>query len=128
MDTSDGGLHTIPISKFQKFWTGKMVICLPGVSFEKGNEKVSIVKRLGKLISTYKKIVIQALFGGAVYTIIGLFTAIYVQKTTDNVILSENTNLLNLMGVAMVNLASSTDDSQCFEEHIYLEAGAKYRY
>ena len=57
-----------------------------------------------------------------------MLMGVYVQKTTDNVILSENTNLLNLMGVAMVNLASSTNDSQCFEEHIYLEAGAKYRY
>lgn len=104
MDPSDGDLHIIPISKFQKIWTGKMVICLPGVSFEKGNEKVSILSRFGKLIRTYKKLVSQALFGGAVYTIIGLSTAIYVQKITDHVLVSENTNLLNLMGVAMLIL------------------------
>ena len=45
---------------------------------------------------------IAALFGAVVATILGLSTSIYIEKFVDNVIVEGNRKLLNLMGVAML--------------------------
>ena len=47
---------------------------------------------------------IQALFGAILYTVLGLSTAIYVQKIVDNVIIEGNRNLLNLLSSGMIVL------------------------
>ena len=47
---------------------------------------------------------LQALFGAFVYSILGLSTSVYVGKITDYVLVDENVNLLNLMGVVMIIL------------------------
>lgn len=45
---------------------------------------------------------IQALFGAAVATLLGLSTSIYIQKITDHVLPSGNMNLLRLLSVGML--------------------------
>ena len=45
---------------------------------------------------------LQALFGAAIYTLLGLSTSIYIQKITDYVIPESNQNLLNLLSIGMV--------------------------
>lgn len=54
------------------------------------------------LLKPHRSILTQALFGAIIYTILGLSTSIYIQKITDFVIVDGNTNLLNLLSVAMV--------------------------
>jgi ATP-binding cassette subfamily B protein len=44
----------------------------------------------------------QAVFGAIIYSILGLSTSIYVGKITDYVLVDENVNLLNLMGIIMI--------------------------
>ncbi len=46
----------------------------------------------------------QALFGALIYSILGLSTSVYVGKITDYVLVDENVNLLNLMGIVMIVL------------------------
>ncbi len=57
-------------------------------------------------MSPHKNIMIQTLLGAALITIIGLSTAIYVQKIIDHVIPSQNSNLLNLLGLGMIILVT----------------------
>lgn len=47
---------------------------------------------------------IQSLLGAVIYTVLGLSTSIYVQKIIDHVFIGRNTNLLNLLSVAMIVL------------------------
>lgn len=47
---------------------------------------------------------LQALFGALVYSILGLSVSIYVGKITDYVLVDENLNLLNLMSIIMILL------------------------
>ncbi|PWS31792.1 peptidase domain-containing ABC transporter [Pedobacter paludis] len=104
MDPSDGKLHRKPIDEFVKEWTGVLVLLLPDESFKKGNESVANSLRFWKLIQPHKSIVLQALFGALVYTILGLSTSIFVQKITDHVLVDGNRNLLNLMSIMMIGI------------------------
>lgn len=104
MDPGDGAMHRYTHEEFKKIWTGVLVLLLPNQAFEAGDNKTSVSSRFWSLIRPHKSIMIQALFGAFVYTIIGLSTSIYVQKIIDYVLIDGNRNLLNLMSVIMIVL------------------------
>jgi ATP-binding cassette subfamily B protein len=102
MDPGDGQMHRKTYEEFKKEWTGVLILLLPDEGFEIGNKKVSLNTRFWSLIRPHKSVLIQALFGAIVYTILGLSTSIFVQKIVDFVLVDGNRNLLNLMGIIMV--------------------------
>jgi ATP-binding cassette, subfamily C, bacteriocin exporter len=104
MDPMDGRFHRITHDDFQKQWTGVLVLISPNETFEPGSQKVSIVQRMWFLLKPHRSVLFQALLGAAVYTLLGLSTAIYVQLIVDHVLIDGNRNLLNLLGTAMVVL------------------------
>jgi len=104
MDPEDGQLHKYSHEDFKKIWTGVLVLMLPGQDFQVANVKLPVGSRFWRLIYPHRGIMIQALFGALIYTIIGLSTSIYVQKIVDYVLIDGNLNLLNLMSVAMIVL------------------------
>lgn len=102
MDPIDGQLHRKNHEQFKKEWTGALVLLLPAEEFQTGNAKISVHGRFWNLIGPHKSILIQALFGAIVYTILGLTTSVFVQKLVDFVLVDGNNNLLNLMSIAMI--------------------------
>lgn len=104
MDPGTGKIHKKTHAEFQKEWTGVLVLLLPDESFKKGNEKVSVYKRFWFLLKPHKFVLVQALIGAIIYTLLGLSTSIYIQKITDHVLVGGNTKLLNLLSVIMLVL------------------------
>lgn len=102
MDPADGVLHKVKMEDFVKQWTGVLVILMPNDDFISGNRKVSNFKRFVFLLAPHKSTLLQRLTGAILYTILGLATSVYIQKITDNVLPTGNTNLLNLLSVGMV--------------------------
>jgi len=104
MDPADGKMHRKTNTEFKKEWTGILVLSEPDERFHIGNEKTSMTMKFLRLLSPHKSIMLQALFGALVYSILGLSTSVYVGKITDYVLADENVNLLNLMGIVMIVL------------------------
>ncbi len=104
MDPGDGQVHRHSHEEFKKLWTGILILIWPNQTFETGNTKVSVSSRFWQLIYPHRSVMMQALFGALIYTILGLSTSIYVQKIIDYVLIDGNRNLLNLMSVAMIAL------------------------
>ncbi|MBE9599087.1 peptidase domain-containing ABC transporter [Pedobacter sp. MC2016-24] len=102
MDPFDGQIHRKDHAAFKDEWTGALVLLLPSEEFVAGNEKRSVSGRFWNLVRPHKSILIQALFGALVYTILGLSTSVFVQKLVDFVLVDGNRNLLNLMSIGMV--------------------------
>lgn len=102
MDPGDGRMHQKTREEFNKEWTKVMVIMEPEESFRRGNEKKNIISQFMALLAPHKSVMLQALFGALVYSILGLSTAIYVGKITDYVLVDKNLNLLHLMGIIMI--------------------------
>ena len=102
MDPGDGEIHTLSIDEFMKQWTGVLILLIPNDDFVARNEKVSNFKRFVFLLAPHKSILIQSLTGAIIYTVLGLSTSIYIQKITDSVLPTGNTNLLNLLSVGML--------------------------
>lgn len=102
MDPAYGTMITVKVDEFMKIWTAVLIILMPNEDFVAKNEKVSNFKRFAFLLAPHKSILIQSLIGAMLYTVLGLATSIYIQKITDNVLPTGNTNLLNLLSVGML--------------------------
>ena len=102
MDPGDGRMHKVTDYEFDKMWTGILVLMKPEGTFKKGNMKTGMARKFLSLLAPHKSVMTQAVFGALVYSILGLSTSIYVGKITDYVLVDENVNLLNLMGVVMI--------------------------
>ena len=104
MDPGNGKIHKKTYKEFLKEWTGVLVLLLPKEEFSIGNQKVSILKRFWFLLKPHKFVLLQALIGAVIYTLLGFSTSIYIQKITDHVLVSGNTKLLNLLSIIMLIL------------------------
>ena len=104
MDPGDGKIHKKTHDEFLKEWTGVLVLLLPQEDFTTGNKKVSIAKRFWFLLKPHKFVLLQALIGAIIYTLLGFSTSIYIQKITDYVLVGGNTKLLNLLSIIMLLL------------------------
>ncbi len=104
MDPGTGKIEKKTHDEFKEEWTGVLVLLLPNESFTEVDEKISILKRFWFLLRPHKFVLIQALFGAIIYTLLGLSTSIYIQKITDHVLVSGNTKLLNLLSIIMLVL------------------------
>lgn len=102
MDPADGKLYKHTHQAFKELWTGVIVLIVPDESFTAGNEKVSNIKRFWQLIQPHRAVMLQAVIGAIIYTILGLSTSIYMQKIIDFVLVEGNLRLLNLLSVAMI--------------------------
>jgi ABC-type bacteriocin transporter len=102
MDPGDGDFHKETYAVFQEKWSGVIVLLLPDDGFVTGKQKVSNAERFWQLIKPHTAIMVQALVGALVYTILGLSTSIYLQKIIDFVLVEGNIRLLNLLSVGMI--------------------------
>ncbi|MCF8453442.1 MAG: peptidase domain-containing ABC transporter, partial [Pedobacter sp.] len=101
MDPADGKLLVKKLNDFREEWTGVLILLAPDDSFVHGNQKISLYTRFYKLLLPHHAVLVQALFGALIYTLLGLSMSIFVQKIVDFVLVDGNRNLLNLMSVGM---------------------------
>lgn len=102
MDPGPGKIQQYSIEDFQKIWTGVLILLEPNEYFKQRNEKTGVYNRFWHLIKPHKSIVIQALVGAVIYTLLGLSSSFYIQKITDYVLIDGNVRLLNLLSVVML--------------------------
>lgn len=106
MDPADGKIQKKTHDEFREVWSGALIILAPTEDFKTGNLKIHIWQKFYSLIRPHKSIMIQALFGAIVYSLLGLSTSIYMQKIVDYVLVDGNKNLLNLMSMCMIIIIS----------------------
>jgi ATP-binding cassette subfamily B protein len=104
MDPGSGERQRVERSRFEREWSGAMVLLTPTSGFASGDHRTSVVRRFYALVAPHRAILAMAFLGAAVHTALGLTTTMYVQQLVDHVLVDGNRNLLNLMSVAMVIL------------------------
>lgn len=125
MDPGDGEIHKLAHDDFQGQWTGVLVLMAPGERFRIRDEKEKLWTRLLHLVRPSKSILIQALAGAMVYSILGLSVSIFVGRLVDNVIPGNNPNLLNLLGIVMMIIIMSRFTLLIFQSIFILKTGQR---
>lgn len=104
MDPADGRVHRVSHADFRRGWTGVLVLLMPGEEFRRGRQGGSAAARFWALVRPHRSVLAQALVGAVLYTLLGLSTAVYVQKVVDHVLVGGSRPLLNLLTLAMAAL------------------------
>ena len=104
MDPASGRIERIRHEEWASRWTGVLVLLVPGDDFRPGGVPGSPTRRFWQLVRPHRTVLAQALLGAAVYTVLGLSTAVFVQNIVDRVLLDGDRRLLDLMGIAMLAL------------------------
>ncbi len=102
MDPMSGKLEECNEADFFLVWTGVLILISPSNAFKEGDSTISLYTRFFMLIRTHKKVLLQALIGALIYTVLGLSTSFYLEKITDSVLINHNINLLNSLSVIMI--------------------------
>lgn len=102
MDPADGKRVRSPRPQFAREMSGVMLILTPGSLDRSGISAPSHLSRFWQLLSPHRSVLLAALIGAAVHTLLGLATMIYVQQLVDHVLVDGNRNLLALMSVVMI--------------------------
>ena len=102
MDPAYGKMEKYTIEAFKDIWSGVLILLAPGEGFKNIDSTTSSFKRFWDLVQPHKGILLQAIMGAMLYTILGLSMSVYIQKITDYVLIDGNSNLLNLMSVGMI--------------------------
>lgn len=102
MDPGTGKMVIYSHQDFKKVWSGVLILFSKAEEFIRKNDKVSATKRFWRLVQPHKTVLLQALVGAVVFTVLGLSTSIYVQKITDYVLVGGNLKLLNLLSFGMI--------------------------
>lgn len=102
MDPGLGKMENYAFEEFQKIWSGVLILFAPNEDFRIVNEKTAPLKRFWNLIQPHKTILLQALVGAILFTVLGLAMSIYIQKITDYVLVDGNRKLLNLLSLSMI--------------------------
>ena len=104
MDPAEGKMIKRSKHAFLKEWSGVVVLLVPGENFKQENQTKSNATRFWHLIKPHKRMMLQALVGALVFTVLGLASSIYVQKIIDHVLVEGNLRLLNLLSILMIGL------------------------
>lgn len=104
MDPAFGKMETYTFEEFQKIWSGVLILFAQNDDFRSYNEKVSPITRFWHLVQPHRTILVQALIGAIVFTVLGLAMSIYIQKITDYVLVEGNRKLLNLLSISMIGV------------------------
>ncbi|RED92070.1 peptidase domain-containing ABC transporter [Marinoscillum furvescens] len=123
MDPALGKIESYSLADFETIWSGVLILLMPNEKFKKGDERVSVASRFWFLLSPHRSILIQSLVGAMVFTLIGLTTAIYVQKIVDHVLPTQNLNLLNVLSLGMLALLGIQFVINTFKSLFVLKTG-----
>ena len=85
MDPAFGKIESYSLADFEKIWSGVLILLMPNEGFERKNEKVPISSRFWFLIKPHRPVILQSITGAAIFTLIGLTSAIYVCPLKRNV-------------------------------------------
>ena len=102
MDPATGRFSRYPIHQFQQMWTGMLVLMAPGTSFRPSDQRSSRFAWYLQLLRPHRSTLVQALFGAILGTLLALTGSFYIQKVVDSVIVESNSQLLNLLSIAML--------------------------
>src|SRR6202012_1115596 len=104
MDPEYGELKKIRLEELRKMMTGYLVLLSPDPEFKTGPIGVSKRKQFFSLLKPNAYNLTQIIFGSLLYTVLGMATAIYIEKVTDFVIPNYNGNLMSLLSIVMLLL------------------------
>lgn len=132
MDPGDGAVHHLQRAAFADRWTGILLLLarkesVSAVATQRSGtlSKSGTLSRFWRLAAPHRRATMEAMLGAIAYTVLGLATAVFVQKVVDLVIPQGDRQLLDLLTLAMVLVVAAQVYIRAIKDSLVLQTGQK---
>ena len=104
MDPAFGKLRHLPTHRFEKIWSGVILLLAPSEDFLPGQYTIPVLVRFWQLIAPHRQEWATALVFAGLYTLLGFSTSWYVQNIFDFGLPTGNKSLVDQLSLGMILL------------------------
>lgn len=123
-DPGKGLVKSTP-EEFFKEWTGVLILLVPDVKFEKGDETQGIFKRFFGLLKPQKNLILHVFFASMIYTVLGILGAFYFKFLLDDILPYSLTKTLHVVSIGIILLSVLKIVLNAFRSHLMLYLSQK---
>ncbi len=110
---------------FFKIWTGVLILMVPNVSFNKGNETKGLFSRFFNLLMPQKKLLVNIFFTSLIYTILGILGSFYFKFLLDDILQYNLEKTLHVISIGIILLYLFQTLLGAFRSHMILYLSQK---
>lgn len=110
---------------FFKIWTGVLILMVPNVSFNKGNETKGLFSRFFNLLMPQKKLLINIFLTSLVYTVLGILGSFYFKFLLDDILQYNLEKTLHVISIGIILLYLFQTVLGAFRAHMILYLSQK---
>lgn len=114
------GIKKYTPDDFMKIWTGVLILLMPTVKFQKGNENQGVLKRFFVLLIPQRKLIINICMASFILTIFGIMGAFFFQILLDDILPNNLENTLNILCIGLIILGIFKVLLNAFREQLLL--------
>lgn len=110
---------------FFNIWTGVLILMVPTVDFEKGNEKQSTISKFFKLLLPQKKLLLTIFLASLLVTVFGIIASFYFRFIMDDIVPNSLSKTLNIISIGIILLYVFKILLEFFRNHLMLYLSQK---
>ncbi|MGE7751483.1 peptidase domain-containing ABC transporter [Lysinibacillus fusiformis] len=111
--------------EFFKIWTGVLVLLIPSVKFERGDETQGLLARFIHLLKPQKWLFFQIIISSILYTMLGIASAFYFQLLIDDILVFNLEKSLHIISLGILLLYTFQIILDAFRNYLLLHISQK---
>ncbi len=119
------GLVKYTPEEFFKVWSGVLIMLVPTVSFQKGNENQGVLSRFFGLMLPQKRILINIFLSSLLITALGILASFYFTFIMDDIVPNSLRSSLITLSIGVVALYVFKAVLEAFRNHLMLHLSQK---
>ncbi len=118
-DPAEGIVKYTP-EEFFKIWTGVLILMVPTVKFEKGDQTQGLFSRFLHLLKPQKKLLINIFLASLIYTVLGILGSFYFRFLMDDILAYNLRKTLHIVSLGIILLNVFKILLGAFRSHLLL--------
>ncbi len=112
--------------EFLKIWTGVLVLLVPSIKFERGDETQGLFARFFHLLKPQKWLFFQIFICSILYTLLGIAGAFYFQLLIDDILVFNLEKSLHIISLGILLLYTFQIILDAFRNYLLLHISQKF--
>lgn len=110
---------------FFKVWTGVLILMVPTVTFQKGDETKGLFARFFHLILPQRRLILSIFFASLLYTVLGILGAFYFSFLLDEILPYGLGKTLHIVSIGVISLSLFKIVLSSFRSYLLLHLSQK---
>ena len=124
-DPGEETLATYTEDKFNKIWSGVLILMVPDENMQKKDNTVGLFGRFLSLIFPHKRLVLEIFLASIIFTALGILGAFYFTYLIDEILINGLIKSLHIISIGFIILTVFKVLLDAFRKHLLLHLSQK---